>query len=161
IQRAIFQLPAEDDELKDIVTKDVELAVEYSQGENILGTINTLAVVVTELHTYLLKAPGLFIKINPILKDIHYAQQLLIRKPVEVIGATGPEGCPGPVGYSGATGATGPEGCPGPVGYSGATGSTGPSGITTFVSTSTIPIIPIKKPESMTYYTFICRADRR
>ena len=145
IQQALFQLQAGDDDLKYILIKDFDLAIEFSRLKNILGTLNTLLVIVAKLHTFLIKTPERFEKIDLILHDIHKVQQLLIREPVGVIGATGP---------SGATG------CPGPVGYTGATGPTGPNGTITFVSTSTMPV-PIPKPEPSRYYTFICRADER
>ncbi len=165
IHQDIFQLSV-DDELKKVVLGDVELAVKYFLRENILGVFNALTVVVMKLHTYLLTAKESCEKIDPILRGIHWIQQAIIRKPVNLVGpvgatgAQGPSGCPGPVGYTGATGVEGPSGCPGPVGYTGATGPSGAGGTTTFVTTSTIPIVPAWKYEQRPCYTFICRADQ-
>ncbi len=148
IHQDIFQLSI-DEELKKGVMGDVELAVKYFLRENILGVFNALSVVVMKLHTYLLTATESRQKIDPILRGIHWIQQAIIRKPLNLAG---------PVG---ATGAQGPTGCPGPVGYTGATGPSGAGGTTTFVTTSTIPIVPAWKYGQRPCYTFICRADQR
>jgi len=133
IRHDLFQLSM-DDEFKEIVLGDMDLAIHHAHRENILGILNALTVVVMKLQTYLIKATDASEKIEPILRGIHWVQQYLIRKPIEVVGptgatgATGPSGCLGPMGYTGATGATGLSGCLGPMGYTGATGATGPSG---------------------------------
>lgn len=147
IHQEIFQLSV-DDELKKVVLGDVELAMKYFLRENILGVFNSLTVVVMKLHTYLLTTKESCEKIDPILRGIHWIQQAIIRKPVNFVGPAG------------ATGAEGPSGCPGPVGYTGATGPSGAGGTTTFVTTSTIPIVPAWKYEQRPCYTFICRADQ-
>lgn len=146
IHDQIFNLTI-DEGFKKIIIEDIELATMCLQHNNILGVINALAVVVAKLQTCLHKAPDLCCEIEPLLVSIHHFQQILIRIPIVTVGPPGPMGATGPIG---------PIGCTGPTG---SVGATGPGGSTTFVSTCTLPMVPIKKCECRPKYTFICRTD--
>ena len=123
-------------DFKEVLLEDVALALKCLAKEDVLCVINVLGVIFDKLVAFLLKRPDLCDDIIPILLLINKIQQILLRLPIRVVGATGatgPTGPTGPRGVTGATGATGPAGATGatgPAGAVGATGATGPAGAT-------------------------------
>src|SRR5690554_6001607 len=122
-----------------VLYRDVELAIECLEDEDILCVLNVLGVIFDKLVAQLLNCPDLCSVIIPLLLFINRIQQVLIRIPIGVIGPTGPTGPTGPKGATGATGPQGPQGVTGatgatgpqgPQGVAGATGATGPQGAT-------------------------------
>jgi len=126
-------------DLRAVLSRDVELAMECLEDEDILCVLNVLGVIFDKLVAQLLNCPDLCSVIIPLLLFINRIQQVLIRIPIGVIGPTGPTGPTGPKGATGATGPQGPQGVTGatgatgpqgPQGVAGATGATGPQGAT-------------------------------
>jgi hypothetical protein len=121
-------------DLREVLLNDLDLALKCLKKDDILCVLNVLGVIFDKLVAFLLSRPDLCAKIIPLLKFINKIQQILLRLPIRVVGATGatgPTGPTGPVGATGATGATGPAGAmgaTGPAGAVGATGATGPTG---------------------------------
>ena len=115
---------------------DVELALKCLEKRDFLCVLNVLGVIFDKLVAFLFKRPDLCDVIIPILAFINRIQQIILRIPIRVVGATGATGPTGPTGPTGATGATGAvgaagaTGATGPVGATGATGATGPAGAT-------------------------------
>jgi hypothetical protein len=120
-------------DLREVLLNDLDLALKCLKKDDILCVLNVLGVIFDKLVAFLLSRPDLCAKIIPLLKFINKIQQILLRLPIRVVGATGatgPTGPTGPVGATGATGATGPTGATGATGPAGATGATGPAGAT-------------------------------
>ena len=117
-------------EFKEVLLADVELALKCLEKRDFLCVLNVLGVIFDKLVAFLFKRPDLCDVIIPILAFINRIQQIILRIPIRVVGATGATGPTGPTGPTGATGATGATGPSGAVGATGATGATGPVGAT-------------------------------
>jgi hypothetical protein len=98
IHGKITSLNVEED-FRQGLLEDTELAVECFKEKNILSVINCLVAIIGKLQTYVLFFHGNHSEIEKLLICIHNLQQNLIRLPICIIGPTGPMG---------ATGATGP-----------------------------------------------------
>lgn len=157
IHGEITSLNVEED-FKQTILKDIELAVECFKEKNILSVLNCLAVLTGKLQTYVIFSRCHHSEIEKLLIHIHCAQQILIKLPVCIIGPSGP------------TGPTGPAGPMGPMGPTGATGPTGPAG-TTVITTSSSPgpCFPIPKKTAVksgfidldTYIVVYCKLHRK
>lgn len=119
IRDQILNLNVEED-FKQILLEDIELAIHCFKEKNILCVINCLGVLVGKLQTYLIISTCSPSVIEKLLVCIHHLQQILIKLPICMTGPSGPPGPPGPMGPAGPVGPMGP---------------TGPAGTTTTITT--------------------------
>ena len=121
IHSDITNLAVEED-FRQTILEDIELAVEYFKEKNVLSVFNSLTVLIGKIHSYQLLTRSHGSTLGKILIDIHELQGLLVKLPVSTVG---------PAGATGATGPVGPAGTPGSIGQKGATGPGGPITVVT------------------------------
>jgi hypothetical protein len=103
IRSKIGEFSPEED-FRDIISEDIELAAKCFNEKNIPGLVNCLTFLVARLHTSLIVSACPHPDITNLLFLLHDLQQILIKLPICIVGPSGPRGA------TGATGATGPCG---------------------------------------------------
>lgn len=109
IHNDITTLTVEED-FRQTVSRDIELAGEYFKEKNTLSVFNCLTVMINKVQSYLLLTQTHCAILRKILMGLHQLQDLLVKLPVCTVGATGATGPAGPPGTPGAIGPMGPTG---------------------------------------------------
>ncbi len=101
---------AVEEDFRQTVLNDIQLAGEYFKEKNTLSVFNCLTVMINKFQSYLLLTQPRCAILRKILMGLHQLQDLLVKLPVCTVGATGATGPAGPPGTSGPTGPMGPIG---------------------------------------------------